>query len=332
MIFVFKSARLTICSAIFLTLFSIGGFVLPEPCLISAHAEPGKLEKAKFQSFVFPTRAPVAKISYSLEFFGRDGKKLLRKELVIAKGRVQLPVNVDLYIELSYDALENLQSLEQLYDCQVAKVSADYLDFGDNHMHYLTGFKSLRFLNLIDTDVTDRSLPLIAKLSKVQVLRLNKTNITGSGFDSLTKLPDLHDISLEGIDLKPGNIDKLRPIMPRLLAFNISRTNLSKKDAIILKDLKIIIDLAINGNKQLDNDCISYLSHLNTLDSLAVNDTAINDKCLPQLLKLPHLKIVKIRDQTFWTNPKHKTKYDGVSFVDIERLGSMPVEICAPLK
>src|SRR5208282_1865968 len=116
--------------------------------------------------------------------------------------------------------------------------NASELDFEDRHINHLQGFKDLRSLNLADTLITDKSLPQIGLFPKLTNLTLTKTNITGSGFDSLKNLHHLKDLSIEGTSLKPGNIFKLKTLMPNLLVFSITRTSLSKEDTAILKDLK----------------------------------------------------------------------------------------------
>jgi hypothetical protein len=285
----------------------------------------------QYSTFNFPTKMPVAKIRYDLTTAGKNGQKMVQKALVLAQGRVNLPTNCDLSVDLCFDSLEHMELMAQLYPCRVAFFSASNLDFEDKHMRYLQGFKSLRCINLTSTLVSDTSLPQLALFPMLTTLRLDKSNITGTGFDSLNNIHNLSDISFEGISLKPGTIGKLKPLMPKLRGLGLGKTGLTKEDAAIFQELKAVRLLGIAGNRHIDNDCVKYLSHLKALVGLSIQDTSITDKSLPMLINLPNLRKVKVRDKDFWTSKKHQSKYGQVEFIDIESCGSMPAEFLAPM-
>lgn len=284
----------------------------------------------KYSFFTFFTQAPVAKVMYSLTVPTKYGQKMVSRERVLAQGRVSLPTNTSLSLDLCFDSLEHLDQLEQLYPCQVNSLSAANLDFEDKHMHYLEGFKELLSINLKDTLITDKSLPQIAMFSHLTSINLVKTNVTGTGFACLTNLHKVKVIALEGISLKAGTVGKLKPLLANLISFNIGRTGLTKEDAAILKELKAVRELRIDTNIRLDNECVNYLSHLTALQKLSIYDTSITDKCIPILVKLPNLHTVTVRDKDFWTSKTHKAKYGQVEFIDQERRSTMPADFFKP--
>jgi hypothetical protein len=55
-------------------------------------------------------------------------------------------------------------------------------DVTDHTLEYLTGDRRLRELDLNDTHVTDRGLPLLAALPALKILRLKGTKISDEGF------------------------------------------------------------------------------------------------------------------------------------------------------
>jgi hypothetical protein len=285
----------------------------------------------RYGVFTFPARAAVAEILYPMPAPPQNGKPAIRWGRVLAQGKVRLPTNSELQINLRFDGLEQLNQLGQLYPCRVGYFNASELDFGDSHIHHLQGFKDLRGLDLNDTLITDKSLPQIGLFPKLRALNLTKTNITGSGFDSLKNLHNMRDLTIEGTSLKPGNIFKLKSLMPNLINLSVTRTSLPKEDAAIFKDLKLVKILSMGSNSHIDNDCIKYLSDLKDLRLLSIDDTSITEKVIPMLIKLPSLEQVKVRDTAFWKSKKHLTKYGKVEFVDIERFSGAPAEVFEPL-
>ena len=285
----------------------------------------------KYAFFTFPPQAPVAKILYVTTTPGQIDEKKERWEPALAQGRIRLPINCEMKIDLSFASLEHMNVLEQLYPCRVVWFSAANLDFEDRHMQYARGFKDLRRLNLVDTLVTDKSLTQIGLFEKLSTLRLNATDVTGSGFGSLKNLHNLCDLNIEGIDLQPGTIARLKPLMANLQSFDVAKTGLTKKDAAILKELKVVHDLSISANRQMDNDCVNYLGHLKELKSLSIFDTSITDKSIPILIKMPQLRTVKVRDKEFWTSIKHQTKYGQVEFIDVSRSTTIQSDFFSPL-
>jgi len=305
-------------------------FLLTQQEAFSQNPKAGEVivQPPIYSSFTFPTQAPVAKIMFAIAAPGSTGKTMAKRERVLAQGRVRLPINSDLFVDLCFDSLAHLDSLKQLYPCRVSSLSAANLDFEDKDMHFLEGFKSLTGINMSDTLISDKSLAQIAMFPKLNVIRLSKTNVTGTGFDQLKRLHNLFDISLEGINLKPGTIGELKPLLPNLIGFNVTRTGLTKEDATVLKELKVVRELRLATNRQIDNQCVKYLSQLKELESLSIADTSITDKSIPMLIKIPKLKSVKVRDKDFWTSTKHQTKYGRLEFIDAERTSTIPADFC----
>jgi len=280
--------------------------------------------------FTFPTPA-VAEILCATEVRTKDGRVATRWDRVMAAGTVRLPTNSLLQINVRFDGLEKMQTLDCLKQCRVSQFSAATLDFEDRHMKYLKAFKDLQIVDFEDTLITDASLPFLGSLKKLIALRLLKTNITGVGFDHLKNLTLLKELKLEGSDIKPGTIFKLKSLMPQLTSLDIARISITKEDTAILKSLKSAKFLNLSTNKNIDNNSIKYLSGLNDLRSLALDDTSVTDKCLPDLLKLPSLCYVVVRGKTFWTTKKHKNMIGKILFEDCEATSNAPPEVFTPL-
>jgi Leucine-rich repeat (LRR) protein len=285
----------------------------------------------KFADFNFATKAPVAEILYAVRQPPVDGKLAVKWGRVLAQGKVRLPTNCDLQINLRFDGLEQMAQLNQLSGCKVAGFVASDLDFEDRMVPYLKQFKTLRLIDLSDTLVTDECLPLLGSLPRLRTLNLVKTNVTGAGFSNLDRLHNLANLCIEGTSLQPGAIFKLKPILPDLLLLRLARTGLTKADARALQDLKKIELLTVSSNSKIDNDCVKYLGGLKRLKTLDISDTAISDKSIPELLKLPALRDVRVRGKSFWKTRVHKSSYGMVNFNDIADFSDAPSEVFMPL-
>jgi hypothetical protein len=276
----------------------------------------------------FPSAARVAELHISTP--SESAPKPLHSA-VTARGKVSLPKVCQIQINLSYDGLENIQSLDQVSPDQIVRFSAAKLDFDDSHMTHLKKFKNLITLNLDDTVITDKSLPTIGTFTKLLALRFNGTDITGSGFASIANLPQLMDLNCAGINLKPGALAALKPLGTHLSNLNVSRVGLTRAEMPAIADLKSLVNLRLDGNKALDNSCVKMLLPLKNLQLVDISDTAITDKCLGDLYKLPTLKIVMIRSHQFWTGGKPQKTRPGINFEDGETHTRIPLEMFTPL-
>ncbi len=187
-------------------------------------------------------------------------------------------------------------------------------------------------LNLNETLVTDKSLPVISSFDYLCELRLSSTDVTGEGFDSLLNLKHLGNLNLYGTPLKKAAWLKLKPLFPKLYDLDLTGVNMQKSDAELLQYLSNIINLDIHANGELDDSCVKYLSKLNTLQVLIITDLKITDKSLPVLAKLPKLKTLVVRPAKFWTpgQPRMKLR-PGLEIVDAAARSRTPIEIFRPV-
>lgn len=296
------------------------------------HSElPAKASSAtaenQFCELSFPKGPALAEILWNTSH--EDAGK--EKGRVLATGKVKVPKSLNLEVILTMEALEQMRSIEQLATLPVINLIASKLDFTDAHMQHLKKFKALTYLNLDGTLVSDRSIPQIANIPCLVSLRLSGTDVTGTNFDALSKLQFLSTLNLHGISMKPGSLVKLKPILGRLRELDISAVNLSKVDAASLPAAKDLKSLDLRGNKAFDDSCISYLANMKSLKSLDVTDTAVTEKSLELLSKLPRLKSVIVRARTFWKSGLPKETEGRLRVVDSASKSNATLDVFKPL-
>ena len=157
------------------------------------------------------------------------------------------------------------------------------------------------------------------------------TDITGSGFDSLAKLPSLTRIGMQGIKLKHGSLAKLKPIGDQLTGLNLSRTGMNNEDMAAIGDLHGLNNLDISNNNLLGDACSISFRSLTGLKVLDISDTGITEKSLPDLCTLPKLNKLTVRGSRFWTSGKPEKQRGNMKIRDTFIDGKVPLEMFSPL-
>jgi internalin A len=154
--------------------------------------------------------------------------------------------------------LANLKSLELLY--------ASYTNFGDNALQVICeNCPALHTLDAFQTKVTDKGVSNLAKLTKLRDVVLGKCNITNKGLVFVQKLPSLEILWISQTKVSPG-IGK------------ILRDTRSTK----------LRNVSLSGTKINDDD-LNELKHIQTITHLDLENTAVTDKGVIQLVQLRKL-------------------------------------------
>ena len=276
----------------------------------------------------FPEKARAAEIHLSVPHEYSPGAK---RTIVTARGKVTLPRVCDISLNLCYDGMQNMDLIEQIDDKSLLRFTAAKLDFDDTQMAHLKKFKHIVALNLDDTIITDKSLPVIGGMTELTALRFNGTDITGSGFAALTNLNRLWNFNMGGINLKAGSMASLKGTLKHISDITCSRVGLTAVDLQTIGQMLSLTNLCMDGNKAIGDDCIKYLLPLKKLETLNIADTGITEKSLPELYKLPSLRLVKVRNHQFWLGGSAKKTKPGIVFEDNEKNTKIPLDMFRPL-
>jgi len=303
------------------------------PVVLSSKATPKATSTSDNYELNFPSERALAQILWRKE---ADGKKIDKgnksaKERVLARGKVRLPKNVLFEVVLTPEALDHMDSIEQLVALPVEHMIAAKLDFTDEHMRHLRNFKGLLHLNLDETLITDKSLPIIGTFRNLMALRLSVTDATGSNFEALSKLPHLFTLNIRGISLKTGSLAKLKGALSHLIDLDLSNIDLGKEDAAALVSAPELKLLDIAGNKRFDDSCVGYLAGMKHLKSLNITDTSVTDKSLPELSKLPKLKSITVRARTFWRSGQPSQYKGRLKVIDSASKSNTTEDMFSPL-
>jgi len=137
--------------------------------------------------------------------------------------------------------------------------------------------EGLRILRLTDCPVSDRDVPLLQSLQRLELLDLDGTDITGASLASLAKLQGLRHLDLSNTSLTATALEPLASY-PKLTM------------------------LILNG-VTLSDEMIEAILHIEKLESLELRNTNLNDAQLARLSSLEALHTLDLRG-TLVTQPQ----------------------------
>jgi hypothetical protein len=172
---------------------------------------------------------------------------------------------------------------------------------------------TLHSLNLVETQVTDRTVAALAALPSLQSLCLNSTPVSGNGLSGLRHLKilglretnlrtdfarelealqELEDLDLSGGPLVDADFDTIVKL-PNLRVLQIASTRVGR-GVRKLAACKRLVALNLYDTRINDED-LAALANLN-LDRLCLGSTAVTDKSLPVLQRMNPLRHLWIND------------------------------------
>ena len=149
-------------------------------------------------------------------------------------------------------------------------------------------------VSLNNCNITGTGLKYL-RTPKITILDLSGTNLTDSGFAELIKLDNIEKLSLQDTNLTVERISKLKK-MKGLEALYLDHCRNVSEDVVSelcrfphLKYLSL-------GVTDISKSSIKKLSTSRNLEALVLNTTAVDDKCVQELLSMPKLKDLQLNE------------------------------------
>jgi Leucine-rich repeat (LRR) protein len=187
-----------------------------------------------------------------------------------ARGQLVVPLDRDVWLSVSYEAMSNLTPLYALAatDLQVLSITCTRR-FDDAQLRHIENLTGLIGLALWETETGDAAFSHLSGLSNLRWLDIGDTQITDEGLAFIQGMSDLEELTL--------------------LNTHISNAGLRHLDR--LKKLK---RLDLMGTK-VDDASFEILGGLNGLESLRIMDTGISYPTFAKLKRaLPNCQITYV--------------------------------------
>ncbi len=182
-------------------------------------------------------------------------------------------------------------------DWQVLTVDLFPLQFDSSFkLDKLSGLRSLRWLRLFNTQVSDAALQDLKDLPSLRYLDLNYNRTTTAvGLKHIGQhLSLLEVLAVHGATISDGDLAYLAPLT-KLRQLNLSATNVKGAGLAQLAPLSLLNELYFNSTPITDEN-LKYLAQFPALAILGLRQTAVTDEGLTHLTSLAQLKTLDLRE------------------------------------
>ncbi len=172
-------------------------------------------------------------------------------------------------------------------------LSAVDLRFGDDAVKEIGTFQSLKQLQLRNCNISDNGVENISHLDQLEWLDLGENpSISDAGVQAIPKLTKLNVLSLQKCSLtfhRQTNFQNLR----RLQHLTLSDTNLDDEGAKNLADLRTLIGLGLS-NTRVTSQSLETIERLPSLELLWLDGTHVSNSGLERLARIKNLKLLSL--------------------------------------
>jgi hypothetical protein len=197
------------------------------------------------------------------------------------------------------NSLARLKDLTGLHKLNLSTTPID-----DGALVHLRGMKELGELNLTNVgsitqfrSITDKGLEHLQGLTKLEVLLIPNSRITGQGMAFLAKMPNLRVLDLFHTNLDDVGLGHLKG-HEKLEVLRMSGTRFTDEGLVALAGLKHLRELDLGFSKLTDRGMV-HLRDLRELRRLNLSSTAVTEAGmvhLAGLTRLTHLELGKNTD------------------------------------
>lgn len=244
-------------------------------------------------------------------------RKFHARALGKAQGKLQTKAT-DVVLVANYSIVQEPALLKEISDGTLAGLHIDDLDATDETLKALSHLKSLRRLQITQTEITDKGIAYLRPLTKLEALVISNCNIKGSTVFDLP-LQQLTMLQLSYMEIDRQAFAKISRFS-KLKTLDFSRARLDDQALASLGKLPQLQSLDLASNHLITNRGIAYLAGLKHLEYLDLRKSKVNIAGLRQLSGLPlktlippdGLTVREVKElQTLFPGCKIKMRYSA---------------------
>lgn len=223
----------------------------------------------------------------------------------------------------------DLQVLGRL--TKLTMLSLNGSEIVDNRtISHLSNLKSLTYLVLNDTRISDRAMQTVKELPRLRVLKVSRTKVDDLGMRNLAGMESLEELHLSGSRVGSRGISLLADC-PNLTELFLQGPDTTDRPLAGLKDSKQLKNLYLNGDydfrekrsipTRITLNGIRLVSELEQLELLHLTDNPqITDAAVPYLSKMKNLRTLKLEGTSITPQGGRKIA-DEIEGLDYDDLG-----------
>ena len=205
---------------------------------------------------------------------------------------------------------EMIQALSQLNELRSLSLWGTTID--DDDLRQLVTLKRLRSIDLSFTQVSGQAIRILSPLKELVSLRFDSCNVTDDHLADLKLMPQLAMLYLRNSKVTDRGLKEIRNL-DQVVLLELSDCRVTDQGLISLGKFPVIQHLWLsktirhgeNDRSDFTDDCVGYLSSLESLRDLQIADSRITDASLGKLrMALPNTKIYTERTGVTYLSSK----------------------------
>ncbi|DAZ96549.1 TPA: hypothetical protein N0F65_011226 [Lagenidium giganteum] len=189
-------------------------------------------------------------------------------------------------LKRGFDYIRRLQNLERLEVAETCLSDSNLTDICKNATR-------LKYLDLSNTDVTDRGTEALGQLKDLEVLKLDTPEITNRSLAHLSFLPNLERLDLFGANVTDSGLLHLVPLR-RLKELDICGGTIGDRGVEMICKLSTLTSLNISQNRNIRANALCFMRSLKHLRHLNLSNTGISAAALRHLHGLKELESLSV--------------------------------------
>lgn len=195
--------------------------------------------------------------------------------------------------DFTSDSLANLKGLANLESLYLMG-GTELPDLG---LESIRGLRNLKYLEIVGSTVTDRSMLALADMTNMEVLALESDNISDLGLAAVRKMENLSELRIRGRRESPSLITDdgvaLVSGLKNLKELELSYSKVTNKGLARMASLTKLESLILDGCK-VGDEGLRNLMGLKKLRWLTVHESNVGDAGLEYVKELPGLRFLQI--------------------------------------
>lgn len=248
-----------------------------------------------------------------------------------ARGRLVFPPGIRTILKVRYEGSQHMSDLDRLSPNSLFGINMKRLEVTDDDLKHLARLTSLQHVELEGTDISTKGVKNLEPLKNLLFLGVDKTLIKGDALKSIGKHTTLVNLIIGHNDIDEECYKDLLGLK-NLTNLQVDNTHLSEKGFSYMVKLPNLLVIKLSGNNRITDKAMAKLQNTK-IEALNVQNTGVGPGSLPYFLKMPRLRHLKLEGRNF--SPEQRKEFARklprvtLQFQGKER--DMPKELFEPL-
>ncbi len=248
-----------------------------------------------------------------------------------ARGRLRFPPGTRAILEIGFDGSQHMSDLNRLDPNCLFGINMKRMEITDDDLKYVARLTGLEHVELEGTDISSKGIFIIEPLKKLRFLGADKTLIKGDAMKSIGKHTTLVNLVI-GHNSLDDQCYKDLVGLKNVTNLQVDNTHLSDKGLDYIIKMPSLEVIKLSGNNRIGDTSMAKFQN-SKVKALNVQSTGVGPRSVPYFLKMPRLKHLKLEGRNF-TPAQQKEAKEKLSRVTIQFQGKerdFPKELFDPL-